>query len=137
MRMGKIVASAAMATAAIAVTVVPASAAGQTFQAPEQIHATKVTAPSTVEFSYRCKPGAKREINVGLSAPEIHPTTDFNMWLRGKQVVCNNKTQHVKMVLTESYTGKLRKLKSGEQARTWLAIYGGGYVRETRKMTAH
>ncbi|GGP77019.1 hypothetical protein [Streptomyces melanogenes] len=139
MRIGRIIASAALATAAVAATALPATAGGKAFHGPEFITAQKLTAPTTVEFAYRCKPGAAdRSIEVALTAPETYPTTDFSTWLKGKQVVCNNKTQHVKAVLTESREGKDRLLKPGETGRVWLRIYGGGRdVLQTRLMTAH
>ncbi|GGP91513.1 hypothetical protein [Streptomyces melanogenes] len=137
MQIGKIAVSAAMATAAVAATALPASAAGKAFSGPEFIAATKLTAPTTVEFAYRCKPGKKREINVGLSAMvNGRPATDANQWLPSKQVVCNNKTQHVTLKLTKYQFGLDRKIQPGEKATVWLMIDDGPYVRQMRNMIA-
>lgn len=138
MHLGKIIAAVAMTTAAVAATAVPATATTKAFHGPEFITVQKLTAPTTVEFAYRCKPGTARSIEVALTAPETYPTTDFSLWLRGKKVTCNNKTQRVKAVLTESQGGKGRLLKPGESGRVWLRIYGGERdVMQTRLMTAH
>ncbi|WP_190094411.1 hypothetical protein [Streptomyces melanogenes] len=36
-----------------------------------------------------------------------------------------SRCTQVKIAPTESYTGRTRKPEQGEQATTWLAIYGG------------
>lgn len=136
MPLRKIVAAAATA-AAIGALAVPASAAGKPFHAPESITARKLTAPTTVALAYRCKPGVERSLNIGLTAPG----TDFNMWVEGPQVVCNNRWQQFTGVLTESQFGLDRKPTPGERVTVWLSLYSGHrdmpVARETRTLTAN
>lgn len=136
MRVAKVVASAVLATAAVAATVAPASAAGKPFHAPERITVQKLTAPATVVFSYRCKPGMNRTLNIGLTAPG----TEANLWVEGKRVVCNNRMQQITVDLTGHYQfGLDRKIEPGEKATTWLSLYEGRrfpVAREMRELTA-
>ncbi|MFD9791519.1 hypothetical protein ACFWXK_11285 [Streptomyces sp. NPDC059070] len=127
-------ATAAVAPASATATVAPASITAKPFAGPEKIEALKLTAPTTVEFSYRCNPGAPRRINVGLTAPG----TDFDLWIPAQNVVCNGKDQHAKVVLTKSQFGKDRKLKPGDKATVWLRFYDGPSddVMQMREMTA-
>ncbi|MFI1105209.1 hypothetical protein [Streptomyces melanogenes] len=125
----------ATATAATAVTAVPAQAGGKPYRAPEFIMANRLTAPATVEFTYRCWPDLRRTLVVELRAPG----TDFYMKVKGRPLNCNNKPQRYTAVLTEPVDGMDRPLKPGERGQVFLGIYDGprGNVLQTRLMTAH
>ncbi|GGP55739.1 hypothetical protein [Streptomyces melanogenes] len=111
--------SLAMALAALATATGGASAEGKPFPAPEMVAAQKVIAPNVVVLSYRCKPNAERTLNIGLTAED----TAANLWVEGRQLVCNNKNQRFTAVMTDYQNGHDRKLKPGERATTWLSIY--------------
>ncbi|MFI1177332.1 hypothetical protein [Streptomyces melanogenes] len=134
MHLRKIVATTLMAAAATTATAVPAQAGGKPYHAPELIMANRLTAPTTVELTYRCRPGTPRTLIIELTAPG----TDFYMKLKGRQVNCNNKPQRYKAVLTDPIDGMNRPLKPGETGRIRLGIYDGpqGDVLHTRLMTA-
>ncbi|GGP87650.1 hypothetical protein GCM10010278_77700 [Streptomyces melanogenes] len=124
-----------MATAVAAATAVPAQAGGKPFQAPEIIVVNRLTAPSSVEFTYRCRSDLRRTLVVELTAPG----TDFYMKSKGRLLNCNSKPQRYKEVLTEPVDGRDRPLKPGETGRVFVGLYDGprGELVQTRLMTAH
>ncbi|MEV6551344.1 hypothetical protein AB0M57_21900 [Streptomyces sp. NPDC051597] len=135
MHIRRIVAATLMAAATTAATAVPAQAGGKPYQAPEFIIANRLTAPTTVEFTYRCHSALPRTLVIELTAPG----TDFYMKLKGRQVICDNKPQRYKAVLADPVDGMNRPLTPGETGRVRLGIYDGpkGDVLHTRLMTAH